>query len=150
MTCMKTITICSSAAFYRQVVDAQSELLGYGYKVLIPETAEKMKKSGNFDVSQVKTWFNNAEDYYKKSQLIKGHFKEIEKADIILILNFEKNGKTNYIGGNVLMEMAVGFYLNKPIYLLNDAPEDSTYIEEILGMQPIFLKGDLVNLSNLA
>ena len=140
---MPTIAICSSANFYRQVVDVQAELEKLGYEAIIPATAERMKKSGNYDVSHVKTWFNNDNDYHKKATLIRGHFKEIEVADCILVLNNEKHGIQNYIGGNVLMEMAIAFYLNKPIFILNDVPEESTFLEEIKGMEPVLLHGDV-------
>jgi hypothetical protein len=74
--------------------------------------------------------------------MIRGHFEEIVKSDAILVMNYEKNGKPNYIGPNVLMEMAIAFYLHKPIYVLNGESEDSPLIDEILGLQPIFLEGD--------
>jgi hypothetical protein len=64
----------------------------------------------------------------------------------VLILNYEKHGQANYIGGNVLMEMALAFYQKKPIFILNEAPEDSTFLEEILGVLPVFLHGKLENL----
>jgi hypothetical protein len=57
---MSTITICSSANFYRQAVDIQTLLEKVGYKVIVPITAEKMKQSGDFDVSHYKTWFADA------------------------------------------------------------------------------------------
>jgi hypothetical protein len=74
--------------------------------------------------------------------MIRGHFEEIVKSDAILVMNYEKIGKPNYIGPNVLMEMAIAFYLHKPIYVLNGESEDSPLIDEILGLQPIFLEGD--------
>ena len=40
------------------------------------------------------------------------------------------------------MEMGVAFYLHKKIFLLNPIPEIS-YREEILGMKPIIINGDL-------
>ncbi len=140
---MSTITLCSSTSFYKQLIGVQAELETLGYSVLAPAAVEEMKRSGNFDVSQYKTWFENEADYTKKSDLIRGHFKEIEKGDKVLVLNYEKNGKANYIGGNVLMEMAIAFYLNKPIYILNDVPEDSPFIEEIKAFGPTTLKGNL-------
>ncbi len=140
---MKTVTICSSASFNRQVIDVQAQLEKAGLRVLIPANAEEMKQKGDFEVSHYKTWFENADDYHKKSALIRGHFAEVEKGDAILVLNYEKHDTDNYIGGNVLMEMTVAFYLNKPIFILNDAPKDSAYLEEILGLEPVFLKGDL-------
>lgn len=71
------------------------------------------------------------------------HFDEIARGDVTLILNYEKRGIANYIGGNVLMEMAVAFYLKKPIVVLNDLPKDSAYLEELMGVNPIILNGDI-------
>ena len=140
---MKTIAICSSANFYRQVVEVEAQLEKLGYKVIIPAIARKMKASGDYDVARVKTWFSNKDDYHKKTVLIRSHFEEVEASDSILVLNYAKHGIANYIGGNVLMEMAIAFYLHKPIFILNEIPEDSTFIEEINGMEPIILHGQL-------
>jgi hypothetical protein len=140
---VKTITICSSANFYREVVAIKHELEAMGYTVLIPKTALKMEASNNFDVAQYKTWFGNANDYPKKAALMRAHFEEVAKGDAVLVVNNEKHGTRNYIGGNVLMEMAVAFYLQKPIYLLNDIPANSAFEEEIIGLGSVPLCGDL-------
>ena len=133
---MTTITICSSANFYKQAVDIKELLEKKGFKVIVPATAELMKKSGNYDVSHYKTWFDNTKDYHMKTARMRAHFDEA-----ILVVNYEKHGVENYIGGNVLMEMAVAFYLNKAIFILNEIPEESTFLEEIIGMNPIVLHG---------
>lgn len=143
---MKTITICSSANFYEQAVGIQSQLEKLGYSVIIPATAEKMKKSGDFEVDHYKTWFGDASDYHKKTALMRGHFAEIERGDAILVLNYEKRGVKNYIGGNVLMEMALAFYLKKPIFIINETPEESSFLEEIIGLAPIVLHGKVEQL----
>jgi len=139
----KAITICSSANFYRQAVDIQTKLEAKGIKVNMPDTAERMKKSGDFDVEHYKTWFNDNNDYHKKTALMRGHFKKVAEGDAILVLNYEKHGIPNYIGGNVLMEMGLAFYLAKPIYILNEIPQKSIFLEEILGVVPIVLHGKL-------
>ncbi len=59
---MTTVTICSSANFYKQAVELQALLEKKGFNVIIPATAEKMKQSGDFDVDHYKTWFGDAED----------------------------------------------------------------------------------------
>lgn len=143
---MKKIVICTSASFYKQAVAVQAELQQAGYDAIIPTIAEVMKKSGDYDVSHYKTWYENDADYTKKAELIRGHFAEVADCDAILVLNYEKHGKPNYIGGNVLMEMSLAFYLNIPIFILNDIPTDSAFLEEIKGMQPTCLKGDLKQL----
>lgn len=139
---MTTITICSSANFYKQANDIKELLEKKGFKVIVPATAELMKKSGNYDVSHYKTWFDNTKDYHMKTARMRAHFDEVAKADAILVVNYEKHGVENYIGGNVLMEMAVAFYLNKAIFILNEIPEESTFLEEIIGMNPIVLHGE--------
>lgn len=143
---MKTIAICSSAYFYRHVVELEQKLQVLGYEVIIPKNARQMKESGDYDVSHYKTWFDDAADYDKKADFMRSHFAEEEKSDAILVVNDTKNGIEHYIGGNVLIEMAIAFYLNKKIFVLHDLPEDSTYIEEIKGMQPILLNGQLEKL----
>ncbi|MEO8784893.1 MAG: hypothetical protein ABI221_00975 [Candidatus Saccharimonadales bacterium] len=140
---MKTIALCCSANFYRQAVAVREQLVKLGFAVIIPEAAEQMRQSGDFDVSHYKTWFGDKNDYYKKTALIKGHFVEIDKADIVLVLNYQKHGVDNYIGGNTLMEMAIAFYRNKPIYILNEMPQESAFLEEIIGLNSIALHGHL-------
>ena len=143
---MSTITICSSASFYRQAVDVEQQLTDAGYKVILPATARIMQKTGDYDVAHYKTWYDDPSQFHKKADLVRRHFDEVAKGDCTLVLNYQKHGIDNYIGGNVLMEMAIAFYLKKPIYILNGLPEDSSYLEEIQGMEPVLLRGDLTTL----
>lgn len=96
---IKIITICCSASFYRQALDAQAKLRQYGFKVKIPNIATTMKKSGDYRVETYKTWFKNPKDYTKKTKFMRQHFKKILECDAILVLNYEKNGVEGYIGG---------------------------------------------------
>ena len=41
------------------------------------------------------------------------------------------------------MEMGFAYYLKKPIYILNDIPKNMIYTEEIIGVKPIVLRGNL-------
>lgn len=138
-----TITICSSVAFYRQAVDIRNVLVQHGYTVLLPDIALKMEETGDFEVSHYKEWWEDANAYTKKANLMKGHFNKVAKGDVTLVLNYEKHGQPNYIGGNVLMEMGLAQHLGKPIYILNGLPEGSSFEEEILGVLPVFLNGNL-------
>jgi diphthamide synthase subunit DPH2 len=141
-----TIVICSSAAFYKHVNDVAAELEKAGRTVIVPKTARRMAETGDYDVSHYKTWFGNAEDYDKKADYMRTHFDEITAGDIVLVVNDEKHGKPNYIGANVLLEMGLAWYQQKPVYILNDLPEDSPFEEEIKGFAPIVLHGDLTPL----
>lgn len=139
----KVITICSSAAHYRNVLDLEKELKALGYVIKIPKTAAIMKKTNNFDVSSYKTWYKNPKDYKKKTQLMEGHFKKVLEADAILVANFEKNGLKGYIGGNVLMEMVLAFHYKKPIFIYNDISDELGIKEEVFGLNPIFLNSNV-------
>src|SRR3989344_3198876 len=102
----KSIVLCSSASFYRELFDIRKELISKGFKVKVPLTANKMKRRGDFKVENYKTWFKDKSDYTIKSKLIRDHFQKILKGDSVLVLNYEKRGMPGYIGGTVLMEMA--------------------------------------------
>ena len=139
----KTITICASASFYTQVIEVQKQLEDLGFKVLVPLTAKRMRKSKDFRVETYKTWMERPKDYKQKALLTKGHFDKVVKGDATLVLNYEKNGKSGYIGGAVLSEMAVAFYFKKPIYILNPIDETSGFKEELYGFMPIILNSNL-------
>jgi len=142
----KIITICSSATHYRNVIEIEKELKKLGFKVKIPGVAKIMQRTDNFDVAFYKTWYKNKADYKKKTQLMNEHFKKVIDADAILVTNFEKNGLQGYIGGNALMEMTLAFHYKKPIFIYSQISEKLGIAEEIYGMNPIFINGELKKL----
>lgn len=143
MTTKKTITLCASAAHYRHVIDVEKQLKQLGYRVKVPKTARVMARSGNFDVDQHKTWYQNQADYKVKTQLMKHHIAKVIASDAILVVNDEKRAMPGYIGGNVLIEMALAFHYRKPIFILNAISDQLPIAEEVYGMNPMFLDGDL-------
>lgn len=142
----KTVVICSSASFYAKVLEVEDILKKAGFSVSLPLTAGKMKRSGDFRVETYKTWFKNPKDYKRKTFLTKHHFNKIVKGDVVLVLNYKKNGIYGYIGGAVLCEMAIALHFKKKIYVLNPIDESVSYKEEILAMNPTILNGDLSQL----
>jgi hypothetical protein len=141
------ITICGSIAFYKQMQEIQRRLENVGNEVKLPPS-EVMDVNGKiisvtdyYDLRKSET-NDDSWIWQRKRELIKNHFDEIAWCDAILVLNYDKNGVANYIGGNTFMEMGVAFYLDKPIYLWQPIPEIS-YKEEILSMFPIVISGDI-------
>lgn len=139
----KVIAICASASHYRQAIDIAEGLKSLGYTVILPKVANIMKKNNNYDVSFYKTWFSNKNDYKKKTQYVKEHFRKIIKSDAVLVTNFEKNKIKGYIGGNVLMELTIAFHYKKPIYILNEISKDLSILEEIYALEAKFIDRDL-------
>lgn len=140
------ITICSSLYFVKEIGEMAEKLRDLGHAVYIPSTAEQVL-SGQIDMSDIEKEKESglASDRAIKNNAIIRHYKKIEKSEAILVLNYEKNGIKNYIGGNVFLEIGFAFILNKKIFLLNPIPE-LNYSDEIIAMQPIILNGDLGNI----
>jgi hypothetical protein len=108
-----------------------------------------MKRAKNFDEATFRPRVGEEEGKQLKTKLMRDHFAEVDNGDVCLVINNEKNGKPNYIGGNVLMEMALAFFQNKPIVLLNEIPDESVYLDEIIGMQPFELHGKIEDLTTV-
>ena len=73
----KTIVICSSGSFYKHCNEIADELRAKGFKVVVPATAERMKKKGDYDISKVKKWLDNDDLFHIKQNLANGHFDEV-------------------------------------------------------------------------
>lgn len=138
--------MCSSVSFYKDVLAIEKQLKKLGFKVIVPKTARRMQKSGDFNVDKHKTWYKNPDDYTIKKGLITAHLKEVAKGDAILVVNNKKHEIEGYIGGNTLMEMTLAFYYKKPIYVLNPISESLSIKEEVFGMGSLFINGDLTKI----
>ena len=136
------ITICGSMQFHKEMREIRKSLEKFGFKVLLPKSIELMDTIG------FKHPTTDQERITTKIQydFIKEHFRKIEQADAILVLNYDKKGITNYIGGNTFLEIGLAFWLGKKIFLLNPIPE-MDYKTEIHAMQPVILEGDLSKIS---
>ncbi len=67
--------------------------------------------------------------------------ENLKKSDAILVMNYTKNGKENYIGANTLMEIGMAFILQKKIFILNPSPEFCK--DELEAIEVQVLNGDL-------
>lgn len=135
------ITLCGSIKFAKEMVEVKKILGQRGHEVLLPEKAKSFA-TGKLNLDNFKGGRTDA-NFKKKYNLMRKHFEEVAKGDAILVLNYDRKGIKNYIGGNTFAEIAIAYYLKKPIYLLNPVPEELTYAEEIKAMEPIILNGNL-------
>jgi len=135
----KTIFLCASMNFYKELVDVEEKLEKKGWVVGIPISAGIMKKKNDFEVSHFKGVFSHKQ----KGEFIQTNFKNIAKGNAILVINGEKNGIQGYIGANVLMEIGLAFYLGKKIYIWNPIDENASHKEELLAFGVTFINKDL-------
>ena len=148
------ITLCGSIGFYKEMESVRDGLLKLGHEVKIPELALEVPKEfgggkkvyfGKYieDNGGIGTFPSGHKIWNLKEQAIRDHYQKIDWADAVLIINHEKRGISGYVGGNTLIEIGVAFYTGKPIYILNPVSSELSYKQEILGMKPVILNGDL-------
>jgi len=130
------IFICCSKHLYKNIGEIKEKLEAAGHTITLPNSYDKplmeedMKKVGKEEHAK---W---------KSDMLRLQENKIRTNDAILVLNFEKNGQANYIGGATFLEMFKAWELNKKLYLWNNIPE-GILKDEILGFNPTILNGDL-------
>jgi hypothetical protein len=138
------ITICGPMLFSQDMLDIQQRLEAQGHSVTLPEGTEDYMKDKAL-LEKASGW-GTVEGAKRKisKDLIRKHYQEIVACDAVLIINKDKNGIKNYIGGNSFLEMGFAYILNKSIYLLNSIPQDlPIFYQEVIAMKPIELNGDI-------
>lgn len=134
------IAIIGSSKFAKEMVEYRDKLIELGHTVDVHEHYVAQAKGEMKDTIER---INHEHASLKiENDYIKYHYNEIVKADAVLVLNFDKNGVANYIGGNTLMELGFAHVHDKKIFLLNPIPEIA-YSEEIEAVMPIIINGDL-------
>ena len=132
------IVICGSMKFSKEMLKIKEKLNSLGLNdVVVPRDADKYASNQLAEENSYESIKNKIEE-----DLIRSHYEEIKNADAVLIVNYDKNGIANYIGGNSFLETAFAHVLKKKLYLLFEIPNMS-YSDELKAMQPIILNNDL-------
>ena len=105
-----------------------------GHEVLLPVDTH------GFDYAGASTAERAAQK--RRYDLIREHWRKIQRSDAILVVNEDLPGRPRHIGGNTFLEMGFAHILELPIYMMQPPP-DTTYASEMLAMDPIILHGDL-------
>lgn len=144
---MKTITICGSLDFYKEMLEINGQLIKLGWEVLCPKMIENITNESHFfaDLNKEKKDLSPKARIVKK-ELIEAHFQKIKKSDAILVLNLDKKGIKGYIGGNTFLEMGAAFSHKKDIFVYQDLP-DMPYLDEMSGMLPTVISKNLANIN---
>ncbi len=148
------ITICGSVDFTHKIIEVKKELESMGHSVNIPYfTTKIMNGEMTFDEYIKNKESENGDISLREKQpidMVQRYWDFIKNSDCILVLNLEKKGIQNYIGGSTLMEIGFAYGFQKKIYLYNPIPERSErihYTDEIIDMDPIIINRNL-NLIN--
>jgi len=139
------IYVLGSTSFMKEMVDAKNQLGALGFNGCIHPHYEAFVRGEK--QNHLTRWHNGERAAIKReNNYFHEHYKHILESAAVLIVNGEKHGIKNYIGGNVLMEMGQAYVNHKKIFFLNDMPSGLSYMDEIEAMDPICLLGDLSNI----
>ena len=146
----KHITLCGSMIFMDKMRKIANELEASGYSVTCPELTEEEIATGSNTFMDYVNSLGGIEKVLPddpvwkiKGEGIMQYKKEIDKSDAVLICNFDKGEEKNRIGDNSFLEMGYAFFVGKVLFVLQGPPYGNGKIEEVLGMSPIFLNGDI-------
>jgi hypothetical protein len=136
------IVICGSSTFKEKMLQYRDKLAAIGHEPIVHPDYEAFIKG---EKQEIWNQVTSGEHYKAKKEqgYIKWYYDAIFNSEAILVLNFDKRGIKNYIGGNTLMEIGFAHVNDKKIYLLNPVPEEVSYADEIKAMVDNILNDDL-------
>ena len=134
------VGIIGSMQFIDKMLEVQKELSALGHVAFMTHLHKGMEGKSDEEIEKIKL--------HQKYNMdaIRVFWNEMQGADAVLALNFDKNGIKNYIGGNTLMEIGFAHVLNQKIFLYNQIPEIPFYKTEIEAVKPTIINGDLTKI----
>ncbi|HXR49661.1 MAG TPA: hypothetical protein VN778_01390 [Verrucomicrobiae bacterium] len=130
------IYLCASKSFFDKVNGIKAELEKLGHAVTPPNGFDE-------PAAESRHQSMTAQEYADwKTGMIRHDGEVVAAHDAVLVLNFEKNGQQNYIGGAAFLEMFKAWDLGKKVFLYNAIP-DNMLKDEIIGLQPLVINRDL-------
>lgn len=141
---MKKIFIAGSKWCYEYIPGIVKRLKQMGYEVILPNCFDDPFLEERIKIDMTK---DEHVEFCRKA--FSESMEKAKDSDAILVVNMdkEKDGQVypNYIGAATFLEMYDSYLLNHPIFLYNDIPNNMLF-DEIEGMNPIVLNGDLFSI----
>ena len=130
------IGIIGSMQYTEKMIEARDKLVELGHNAFVTSLAQAFIGKNDEEKEKIKLHQKNHLD------AIREFWKLMQGADAVLVLNFDKHGIKNYIGGNTLMEIGFAHVLNQKIFLYNPIPDIPYYKSEIEAVKPVIIHGD--------
>jgi len=131
------IGIIGSMQFTEKMMELKTELEAIGHTAFLTDLHDAFVGKTDEEKEIIKIEQKNNMD------AIREFWNVMQGADAVLVLNLEKHGIANYIGGNTFLEIGFAHVLDQKIFLMNPIPEIQYYKTEIEAMKPVVLNGDL-------
>ena len=134
------IGIIGSMQFTDKMIEFRDALNKIGHEAFVTDLHKTMIGKSDLEIEKIKL--------HQKFNMdaIREFWRMMQGADAVLVLNFDKNGVKNYVGGNTLMEIGFAYVADKKIFLMNPVPEGVSYKDEIKSMVTEILVGDLAKI----
>ena len=131
------IGIIGSMQFTDKMLEYCEKLRELGHDAFLTDLHKTMVGKTDEEIEIIKLHQKNNMD------AIREFWRMMQGADAVLVLNLDKNGVKNYVGGNTLMEIGFAHVLDQKIFMLNPIPEMPYCKSEIEAVKPIIIGGDL-------
>jgi len=131
------IGIIGSMQFTEKMIEVRDQLRKLGHEAFLTDLHDAFIGKSDEEKEKIKI------DQKNNLDAIKEFWRAMQGAAAVLVLNFDKHGIKNYIGGNTLMEIGFAHVLNQKIFLWNPIPEIPYYKSEIEAVKPVIINGDL-------
>jgi hypothetical protein len=130
------IFVVGSKRCYRRVGEVASELERLGHTVTLPNNFDDPAREDGVKAS-------GAAAYTEwKAGMLRLQAEKVAANDAVVVVNADKDGVPNYLGGATFLEVFKAWELGKAIYFLNPLP-DGMLRDELLAMSPVVIEGDL-------
>jgi hypothetical protein len=114
--------VCGSMAFSKEMLELKIFLEESGHQVMVPYNADKYASGDISPESNFESTKNKIE-----GNLIQEYFFEIRNSDAVIVVNYEKKGIKNYIGGNSFLEAGFAHALDKKLFFCQRYSRDDLY-----------------------
>lgn len=131
------VAISGSMQFAEEMLKLRDELSLGGHEALVSKFTNAFLGKTDEEKEAIKL------DQKFHHDAMREFWDLLQIADAILVLNLDRHGVKNYIGGNVLLEMGFAYILEKPIFLYNPIPDVPYYKSEMEAMRPKIINGNL-------
>jgi len=131
------IGIIGSMQFTERMIEARNQLVALGHDAFVTNLAEPFIGKTDEEKEKIKLHQKFHQD------AIREFWKLMQGADAVLVLNLDKHGIKNYVGGNTLMEIGFAHVLNQKVFLLNPIPAMPYCASEIEAVKPVVIHGNL-------
>lgn len=134
------IGIIGSMQFTDKMLIIRDELNAMGHNAFITDLHKTMIGKNDEEIEKIKL--------HQKYNMdaIREFWNTMQGADAVLVLNYDKNGIRNYVGGNTLMEIGFAHVLNQKIFMINPIPDMPYCKTEIEAVKPIIINSDLTKI----